>query len=1012
MERCLQMTFVPQIEKGWNFFLWITDEAGRSLPFPESEQTNADLPICISAGSPYQLVPVTAAFITDDGTEKVRGRLITLTSGYDLVQTKLPFTANGWRAGETLRWFAQIAESVRVILAGGRFFPWLYHLERPDGEWSVFCQWIPDTDPLEASGLFSDWLNRLPELVFSLVDLQEERVRQWLQLTVIFWTNALIQQNLPDMATTLACADPSQCLASGKPFRHDQSAWMVTREPGLIQRITQLEADWAAWLRPVVGRNSASVAALMAFKNKQVETQFTPMRAQILLNPDNPEDPFSPETDWRYDVHICGWKKGQMIQLPLKELMRSPALGRSNWFAQQLDRLTGDLSPSLIRKLTSKPEGHLDAAEVDALYQETAAADQRIDLIFPENLDVEESSNDVLLNLDIAPAASLSTSLFGLQALINYNWRIAIGDVALDVTDFRQLVRENQSFIRYRNKWIHLPLREMRKAYDTIDQTLAYLDQKPSMAGALKLQAVQQHKRKKKIHLHVAEPVSNYLQQLLKKPTRAIPLPERFHGTLRPYQLKGYTWLVHLRRQAVGGCLADDMGLGKTVQAIAYLAFCSSQEKIKSPTGLLSGPALIICPTSLVANWHSEFTRFAPELTVYCHHGSKRLHDSALEKQLAGCDVMITSYTLYTKEADVLNTHYWQAVILDEAQAIKNPHAQKTRALKNIQGAHRIILTGTPIENHLEELWSLIDFLNPGYLGALEHFRRQFILPIEKKASRTRARELTDLIQPFLLRREKTDKTIISDLPDKFEEKRTAHLTKEQASLYQTIVNQLTENVQLATGIRRKGLILSTLTRLKQVCDHPQLVGSPLKRADASGKMALFYELLDPLFAANQKVLVFSQYVQMGKLLADQTKQLYPDASVFFLHGGLTGEKRQQLITQFQRSCDQKTLFVLSLKAGGVGINLTEAGYVIHYDRWWNPAVEEQATDRAYRIGQTKTIHVYKLLCAGTLEERIDQLIERKKQLQKQILGRGDAWLTELSDQEIVQLIQLREGSV
>lgn len=1015
MERCLQMTFVPQIEKGWNFFVWVTDENGQSLPLPKIENEAASLPSWLGPQSPYRMMPTSAAFITDSSDKKVDGWIMTLASGYQMLQERFQTeVASELIAGETLRWFGQIAASLEIILADGHFYPLLYHLERGNHEWCVFCQWMPDARSFAASRLFSDWLSRLPELAFAIADLQDERVRQWFYLVIIYWTNALIHQILPDPATNYLPQHSETLFAEGQPFGHDESPWLTTHDASLIRQIEQLEGEWADWLKPIITSDSEPwIEALTTFKKNQLNNRFIPDRAQLVLSPEDEEDPFSPAASWLFDVQISGWQGDRLLLRPLKELQRSALLGRDRWFDEQLATLEDVLSPALLKKIAAKTEGRFSAAELGEIFQlSDKLADQSIDLIFPENLRIEGNAEPISLELDLTPISTESSSLFSLNSLINYNWRIAIGDIPLSADVFRQLVRENQSFIRYKNKWIHLPMQEMRKAYDEMDQAMDYLDHKPSIAGSLKLEAVQRRKRKSRLSVQLAPELADYLGQLIKKPVKKPMLPPTFQGDLRAYQFRGFAWIVNLRNCHVGGCLADDMGLGKTVQAIAYLAYCKEHPSSQIPADFTNGPALIICPTSLVANWRQEFSNFAPDLSVYIHHGTGRLHGAALHDRLIASDVMVTSYNLFTKESEQLKPIFWQSVILDEAQAIKNPQAQKTRALRKISCAHRLVLTGTPIENHLEELWSIIEFLNPGYLGSLERFRRRFIQPIEKKNSRIKTRELTTLIQPFLLRREKTDKKIIQDLPDKFEEKKVCFLTKEQASLYQSIVNRLAESVGLAAGIRRKGLILSTLTKLKQVCDHPALVGSPEADANASGKMELFYQLLDPLFARNQKVLVFTQYVRMGKLLAEETANRYPDADVFFLHGSLSGEQREQIINKFQTAGARQTLFVLSLKAGGVGINLTEAGYVIHYDRWWNPAVEEQATDRAYRIGQTKNIYVYKLICEGTLEERIDQLIERKKNLQKQILGHGDAWLTEMTDQEIFQLIQLREGAI
>jgi SNF2 family DNA or RNA helicase len=496
----------------------------------------------------------------------------------------------------------------------------------------------------------------------------------------------------------------------------------------------------------------------------------------------------------------------------------------------------------------------------------------------------------------------------------------------------------------------------------------------------------------------------DYLEMLLKPvQKRTKRIPAAFNGTLRPYQKKGFSWLDEQRRKGVGACLADDMGLGKTIQAITYL-LAGSPNKNGTPT-------LIVCPTSLIENWKRELRRFAPSLNVYTHHGSGRLNAGDFEKEKTAYDVMITSYNLATRDSYLLYSQHWPAIIIDEAQAIKNPGTKQSQALRGLKADHRIALTGTPLENRLEELWSIMDFLNPGYLGSLRRFRQQFIKPVEKNNDRQKIELIRRFVQPFLLRREKSDRSIIRDLPDKIEKKEYCHLSQEQASLYQSVVDELMVKMRTAIGIERKGLILAALTRLKQLCDHPQLVLKNKAVLTHSGKLVHFFELLDSLLANERSALVFTQYVKMGRMLESFIKEKFPDSPVFFMHGGLPSVKREELIGRF-RETEGKAVFILSLKAGGVGLNLTEASDVIHYDRWWNPAVENQATDRAHRIGQNKNVHVHKLISIGTLEERIDEMIEQKRTLTEQVIGQGEGWVTEMDDEEVFDLIRLREKVV
>lgn len=1017
MNGYLQMTFVPHIENGWNFYLWLTDKNGEPLPFA------SHAPSWLGDRSPYRFFPSQAGFITGSGKAAVSGIIMTMSSAFQIMRDgRLEDRSGEILPGKTFQWFSQISDAVQILLDRGHFYPYFYHLERGNHERCYFCEWMPDAKLIVQSGLFTDWLSRLPRLALSLADLQDEKVRQWLYLIVIFWTNTLIRDAsadlvpsgvlFPNAAGALKSSSFEKRLATEFPFSHFGKPWIVSDDPDQIKELDLLEKETAGWVRPAATEQAWN-RALLDYRKKQQETYFAPERVLILLEPVDSDQLFSPDSLWDCEPAIRGWQNGRQLERPLRSLEQSiQPLQNSSWFDNQLKSLKGRIPADVLQLLGAR--GYLTSAEVSDLFQcKDALASASIDLVFPDGLNIRSASRSVAVDLMIGQDSGHQDSLFSLASLINYDWRIAIGDIRLSAGDFMRLVKENQSFIRHGSEWIHLPMKQMMKAYEEMGETIDLFDKKPSVAGALRLQAARLRKRNRKITVHLDSSLDDYLSRLLKKPVKNIALPEGFRGRLRPYQEKGYAWLVSLRHRHVGGCLADDMGLGKTVQAIAYLDYCRAQPADPLPGDIaFEGPSLIVCPTSLVSNWKHEFRIFAPLLNIYAHHGGSRLHGDALIGRLKQADVMITSYAIFTREAPQLRQVYWKSVILDEAQAIKNPHAQKTQALRPIQTAHRLVLTGTPIENRLEELWSIMDFLNPGYLGSLEHFRRQFIRPVEKKNNGSKAGQLTKIIQPFLLRREKTDKRIIRDLPDKIETKKTCFLSKDQASLYQSFVNRLARNVGTAEGIQRKGLILSTLTKLKQICDHPALVLDQESGGKKSGKLQLFFDLLDPLFSSNEKVLVFTQYVQMGKLLLEKVKNRYPDATVLFLNGSLSAEQRENMIRRFQSGRREKTLFILSLKAGGVGINLTEAGYVIHYDRWWNPAVEEQATDRAYRIGQNRNVHVYKLICEGTLEERIDQLIERKKELQRQILGQSDAWLTEMTDKEIFDLIKLREGVV
>jgi SNF2 family DNA or RNA helicase len=484
-----------------------------------------------------------------------------------------------------------------------------------------------------------------------------------------------------------------------------------------------------------------------------------------------------------------------------------------------------------------------------------------------------------------------------------------------------------------------------------------------------------------------------------------LPPPAGFQGILRPYQLRGFSWLGFLRQYGLGACLADDMGLGKTVQALAMLE--------RDRAAGVDRPALLICPTSVVGNWRKEAARFAPDLPVLVHHGLARIRGQEFAEQAARHGLVISSYALAHRDLDVLKEVAWSGIILDEAQNIKNPETRQSRAARSLTADYRIALTGTPVENNVGELWSIMDFLNPGFLGNRTEFNRRFLLPIQKRADSGALLQLRKLTAPFILRRLKTDSSVILDLPEKMEMKVFCNLTPEQASLYRNVVEEATRALEGAEGIRRKGVILAALTKLKQVCNHPaQLLGDQSPLPGRSGKLSRLTEMADELLSEGDRALIFSQFADMGERLQRHLSATFGE-EVLFLHGGVPAAKRDRMVEHFQSGGKgSPRLFVLSLKAGGTGLNLTAANHVFHFDRWWNPAVENQATDRAFRIGQKRNVQIHKFVCVGTLEERIDEMIERKKAIADHLIGAGEAWLTELSTAEIKQLFALRQEAI
>ncbi|HEY3484413.1 MAG TPA: DEAD/DEAH box helicase, partial [Ilumatobacteraceae bacterium] len=473
--------------------------------------------------------------------------------------------------------------------------------------------------------------------------------------------------------------------------------------------------------------------------------------------------------------------------------------------------------------------------------------------------------------------------------------------------------------------------------------------------------------------------------------------PESFKATLRPYQADGMSWLGFLREAQFGGVLADDMGLGKTATTLAHLA-------------TRPGPHLVVCPLSVVHNWEAESRRFTPKLHVVVHHGTDRHQTTPTlnEARLFGdadADLVVTTYGLVARDASLAAVE-WSTVVIDEAQMIKNPGTRAAKAIRALRAGQKLALTGTPVENRLAELWAILDAVNPGLLGGQQRFRERYGTPIERRGDAEAAARLRRITQPFVLRRTKADKRLLPDLPDKIEQIAYAQLTREQAVLYQHVVEQLMRDAEETTGMQRRGRVLAAITRLKQICNHPaHALRDGSRLAGRSGKLDRFDELVDELLDVDERALVFTQFREMGDLLQlHLAERLHID--VPFLHGGVARGRRDAMVRAFQDGAGPPLLLV-SLKAGGTGLNLTAADHVFLVDPWWNPAVEDQATDRAWRIGQHRTVNVHKLVCEGTVEERIGQVIDEKRALADAVVGTGEAWLSELSTDELRELVAL-----
>ncbi|WP_369243054.1 DEAD/DEAH box helicase [Streptomyces sp. R21] len=589
-------------------------------------------------------------------------------------------------------------------------------------------------------------------------------------------------------------------------------------------------------------------------------------------------------------------------------------------------------------------------------------------------------------------ATSGAPSFLSADALLAFDWWFALGDQQLTREELDCLAEANRPVVRLRDQWILVDPQAVRHARAQQDRKLTPIDAlSAALTGSTQIDG-------RRVDVRPTGWLAT-LRERLADPEGQDPVgqPAALAGTLRDYQLRGLNWLARMTSLGLGGCLADDMGLGKTITLIALHLHRQSD-------ATAAGPTLVVCPASLMGNWQREIEKFAPGIPVRRFHGSRR----SLE-ELADGEFVLTTYGTMRLDASRLSEVSWGMVVADEAQHVKNPYSATARALRTIGARARVALTGTPVENNLSELWAILDWTTPGLLGRLAAFRTQYAQAVEGGQDPAAAERLGQLVRPFLLRRRKSDPGIAPELPPKTETDRAVSLTTEQTGLYEAMVRETLAEIAGADSMARRGLIVKLLTGLKQICNHPaQFLKEDRPRiAGRSGKLELLDELLDTILSEGASVLVFTQYVRMARLI--ERHLAARGVATQFLHGGTPIAAREAMVERFQEG--EVPVFLLSLKAAGTGLNLTRAEHVVHYDRWWNPAVEAQATDRAYRIGQNRPVQVHRLIAEGTIEDRIAAMLQRKQQLADAVLGAGEAALTELTDAELADLVELRGGA-
>lgn len=609
-----------------------------------------------------------------------------------------------------------------------------------------------------------------------------------------------------------------------------------------------------------------------------------------------------------------------------------------------------------------------------------------------------------------ASTSSNFKSAAGLQEILTFDWKVSLNGQDIPMEEFKRMVEDQREFIRAGTEWVRVDASWMQEIQRLMSQTetenwtvkdVLFQELPSSLDIPLELDD-DDDRDDPMLQLELQASLKDYIQKMMEKQgLPELPVSPSLQATLRPYQHEGYNWLSFMREQGFGAVLADDMGLGKTIQLISYLLHVYETEKPSEPT-------IIICPTSVLGNWQKEIERFAPCLTTYLHYGGKRLKGEDFTSYLEenNIQIILTTYGTVTQDIDELALLHFTNITLDEAQNIKNMNTKQSKAIRRLNGSHHIALTGTPVENRLSELWAIFDFIYRGYLGSFSRFQEAFIAPIERDDSNDVKERLRKKIQPFLLRRTKQDPALQLNLPEKLEQREYCALTEEQAVLYESFIQETLHKIETLSGFERKGLILKMLNKLKQLCNHPALY---LKEAfDEAPTMIQRSEKLKHIVSKGAEIidngeqcLIFTQYIGMGHLLQHCFSELY-DVDVPFLTGSMPKQQRDYFVESFQKG--EFPIFILSLKAGGTGLNLTAANHVLHADRWWNPAVENQATDRAYRIGQTQFVHVHKFITTGTIEEKIDALLTEKQALSEELI-QSSQWITELDDAQIKDLL-------
>ncbi|MEV2223386.1 DEAD/DEAH box helicase [Nocardia vinacea] len=884
-------------------------------------------------------------------TEQVRAHAMVPAAAAVALRQRLPVDA----VSGDLRFLAHVAHGVERWVRAGRVVP---ELRRDDGQWWVRWRLVGG-----------------------------ERQRAWLAELAVAMPPALRVAGKPgtlleDMVTELA--DPIvRELMDPPPSAHPLAAALID-DIALDGGSHQLAEVLERWRASLTGDEPELVLRLLE------------PEGDIALG----------EADTDADDVVALWRLQVCLRADGEAPNPVPLLGDPVLVRTAIEKL-GDATRAYprLRDLPNDPQSMdllLPTEVVADLVEHGAHALQAagVRLLLPRAWNISAPT----MRLRVESAVPAAESTVGMRGLVSYRWELALGDTVLTKAEMERLVRSKSDLVQLRGEWVQADHKMLAAAARYV---AAHLDDTEITFADLVGELVTGHVEKVPI---TEVSATGWAADLLDQTRDPVPVspPVGLKAQLRPYQERGLAWLATMSRYGVGGILADDMGLGKTVQVLALLV-----HEREGTDG--SGPTLLVSPMSVVGNWQREAERFAPDLRVLVHHGVGRKSGTDLDEAVAAADLVITTYSLLARDAPELARQQWDRVVLDEAQHIKNAGTRQAKAARAVPARHRLALTGTPVENRLEELRSILDFTMPKVLGSAQTFRARFAVPIERDRDENAISRLRTVTQPFVLRRVKTDPAVISDLPEKLEMTVRANLTVEQAALYQAVVDDMMAKLKDAKGMARKGAVLGALTRLKQVCNHPAHFlgdGSGVlhRGSHRSGKLALVEDVLDAVLADGEKALLFTQFREFGELIAPYLIERF-GTKIPFLHGGVPKKQRDTMVERFQEP-DGPPLMLLSLKAGGTGLNLTAANHVVHLDRWWNPAVENQATDRAFRIGQQRNVQVRKLICVDTIEEKIDEMISGKRQLVDLAIGAGENWITELSTDELHRLFALGAEAV